>query len=172
MSGLHDQAAVHHRLAVELNESDPWTLVSAALGSAFRSETMIARELADRSAKISLQPTVAQWRYQAMVRYLNGDYGDCLYAAAQAQFSIPNLLAWQAASLVQFGRHAEAKVAADEFFLAVAKNWADAEMLPSRENITKWFLRAFPIKHEDAWVRLRDDLGRAGAPIQGIVFGN
>ena len=35
MSGRYEQAALHHRLAHELNGNDPWTLVSSALGFAF-----------------------------------------------------------------------------------------------------------------------------------------
>ncbi|MGE0766388.1 MAG: BTAD domain-containing putative transcriptional regulator [Hyphomicrobiaceae bacterium] len=170
MTGLHDQAEVHHRLAAELNDSDAWTLISAALGSAFRSETAAARELADRSAKISLQPSPAQWRYAAMVHYLNGDYRECLHATEEAKSSIQNVLVWRAACLVQLDRVSEARAAADEFFAAAARIWARTDIPPLREHIARWFLQAFPIKHEDAWTRLRDDFGRAGAPVEGIRF--
>lgn len=170
MVGLHDQAAVHHRLAVELNDSDPWTLVSAALGSAFRSETATARELITRSAKISLQPSPAQWRYTAMVQYLNGDYLECLRATEKAKSSIQNVLVWRATSLVQLERVSEARMAVDQFFAAAAKIWTRSDVPPTREHIARWFLQAFPIRHEDAWKRLRDDFGRAGAPVEGINF--
>ncbi len=170
MVGLHDQAAVHHRLAVELNDSDPWTLISAALGSAFRSETAIARDLADRSARISLQPSPAQWRYAAMVHYLNRDYNACLHATDKARSSIKNVLVWRAASLVQLDRICEARMAADEFFAAAATIWTRHDVPPSREHIARWFLQAFPIKHADVWTGLRDDFCRAGAPVEGMTF--
>ncbi len=44
MAGRHDRAAVHHEMACELNENDPWTLLSAGVGAAGREEFDRARE--------------------------------------------------------------------------------------------------------------------------------
>ena len=56
----HDLADVHHDLAVELNASDPWTLVSGALGAALRDDTADARRLADHAALVSMSASGIQ----------------------------------------------------------------------------------------------------------------
>ncbi len=170
MAGLHDQAAVHHKLAAELNDSDPWTLLSAAHGFALRTESDTARELADRAAALSLSPTGTQWRYQAMIRYLIDEFDECLAAAVEAEISIKNVLVWKAASLVRLGRVEEATEAADQFFGATADKWINESASPNRQQIARWFMHAFPFKHEYAWARLRDDFSLAGAPLAGLLF--
>ncbi|MGE3918784.1 MAG: hypothetical protein AB7F78_24105, partial [Hyphomicrobiaceae bacterium] len=56
-------------------------------------------------------------------------------------------------------------------FFDIAKDrWQNAELAPSRQNIARWFLHAFPFKSQVAWERLRDGFGRAGAPIEGLEF--
>ena len=170
MAGRHDQAAVHHKLAVELNESDAWTCCSSALGFAFRGDFEQARATGDRALSLAPAPTGLQWRYQAMIRYLTNDFEGCVAAALHAEHSIQNVLVWKAASLVQLGQIADAKAAADEFFEAVTQRWVNPELPPSREAMTRWFLHAFPIKSKDCWERLRDDFGRAGADVTESNF--
>ena len=168
MAGQHDLAAVHHDLAVELNASDPWTLVSGALGAALRDDTADARRLADHAALVSMSASGIQWRYQAMIRYLISDFSGCLSAAARAEHSIQNVLVWKAAALVELGRLDEATEAVEAFFHAAEARWLNEERAPDRRNIAMWFLHAFPFKSQAAWERLRDNFGRAGAPVEGL----
>ncbi|MFV0294944.1 MAG: hypothetical protein ACK5JT_02360, partial [Hyphomicrobiaceae bacterium] len=170
MAGRHDQAGVHHKLAVELNDSDFWTCCSAALGSAFRGEMDDARELAARAERLALVPTSLYWRYLAMVRYLTDEFSAALAAAAHAETSIPNIFVWKAACLVRMGKRQTARQAAERFFTAVKKRWVNPDLPATRENMTRWFLHAFPIKHREVWGRLRDDFGLAGAPVENIEF--
>jgi DNA-binding SARP family transcriptional activator/TolB-like protein len=169
MSGRHEQADIHHRLAYELNENDPWTLVSAALGSAFRGDAKQALELADHALDLSLTPSPAHWRYQAMLRYMCEQYDRSLEAAERAEASIANIYVWKAAALQRLGERAQAKAAADHFFEAISAKWFGAEQ-NTRENIARWFLHAFPIKSQEHWERLRDDFSGAGAPVRGLKY--
>jgi len=167
MSGRYDQAAIHHRLAYELNENDPWTLVSSALGFAFRGECKQARSLADHALELSPTPNGTHWRYQAMVRYMCRDFTGCVDAAEQAESSIQNVYVWKAAALHALGRKDDAKIAASKFFDAVEKRWFGPEV-PSRRLMTRWILHGFPIMLAEDFERLRDDFGGAGAPVEEI----
>ena len=169
MSGHHDQAMSHHALANELNSNDPWTLVSSALGFAFRGDVDRARTLADHALNLSLTPSPAHWRYQAMIRYMTCDYSACLAAAQEAETSIANVFVWKAAALHHLGQIPEAQIATDRFFASVAARWFGPEK-PTREAITEWFLHAFPIARIEDWERLRDDFCGAGAPVEGIRY--
>ena len=169
MSGRHEQADIHHKLAYELNENDPWTLVSAALGSAFRGDARQALELADHALDLSLTPSPAHWRYQAMLRYMCEQYDRSLEAAERAETSIANVYVWKAAALQRLGQSAQAKAAAEHFFAAISAIWFGAEP-NTRANIARWFLHAFPIKSQEHWERLRDDFGGAGAPVRGLKY--
>ena len=167
MSGRFDQAAVHHRLAYELNENDPWTLVSSALGSAFRGEPKEALSLADHALELSPSPNGTHWRYQAMIRYMCHDLAGSINAAEQAESSIQNVYVWKAAALHALGRKEEAAIAAGRFFEAVEKRWFGPEV-PSRRLMTRWILHGFPIMRSEDFERLRDDFGGAGAPVEEI----
>lgn len=105
-----------------------------------------------------------------MIRYLTGDFPGSLAAAANAEASIPNVLVWKAMSLVRTGRHEEAQISVAGFFEAVEKRWTPTDTPATPENMTCWFLHAFPIKQLDDWNRLRDDFGQAGAPVVNTEF--
>jgi DNA-binding SARP family transcriptional activator/TolB-like protein len=168
MSDRHDQAAVHHKLAYELNENDPWTLVSAALGSAFRGEHEQARLLADRALELSPNPSGTHWRYQAMIRYMCRDFVGCIAAAEPAETSIQNVFFWKAAALIALGRKQEAEVAAEKFFTAVEKSWFGPDAPPSKRLMTRWILHGFPIARAEDFEALRRDFGGTGAPVENI----
>lgn len=167
MSGRFEQASIHHRLACDLNENDPWTLVSSALGFAFRGECGQARLLADRALELCPTPSGTHWRYQAMIRYMCNDLAGCVSAAEQAEASIQNVYFWKAAALSALGRKEEAKQAADTFFEAVQKRWFSPEP-PSPGLVARWILHGFPIARVEDFERLRDDFGTAGAPVARI----
>lgn len=169
MCNQHDRAAAHHTLASELNESDPWTLTSCALGSAFRGDRTKAIRLADSALAHSFTPLPAHWRYQAMIRYLCEDYHGCLDASSQAEKSIANVFVWKAAALNHLGRRSEAKQAASRFFSAISGRWFN-QQAATPEAMTRWFLDAFPIAEKESWERLRTDFSGAGAPTDGIRF--
>jgi DNA-binding SARP family transcriptional activator/TolB-like protein len=163
----HQRAAMHHELACELNENDPWTMVSAGLGFAFRGQLDKARAMADQALSLSLTPSAAHWRYQAMIRCICGDNEASVAAAERAGTSVPNVLVWKMAALVQLGRSEGAKAAAEEFFHIVQSRWF-GQTSATREEISRWILHAFPIEPAEIWERLRDGLRHTGAPVDGL----
>jgi DNA-binding SARP family transcriptional activator len=166
MAKLYDQGSIHHGLAKELNENDPWTLVSAALGAAFRGEKERARQLAKEAMTLSLDPSPIHWGYQTQIRFLDADYDGAIEAGRHATI-MPVYGGWRVAALVQRGCLPEARKELEHFFATVRDRWFGA-IQPTPEAMTRWFLHSFPIRYDEDWRRLRDGLGEAGAPVSGL----
>lgn len=164
MSGRFEPAELHFRMACDLNENDPWTLVSSTLGFAYLGDTETAGRLADLALDLDLVPSRAHWGYQSGVRFLCGDYVSCVSAAERAGDAMYYLPAWKAAALSHLGRDEEAEAEAKRFIRTIRENW-HGETEPDDEAITRWLLHCFPIRREDAWQRLREGLLRAGVPV-------
>jgi DNA-binding SARP family transcriptional activator len=166
MAKRYEQGSIHHGLAYELNENDPWTLVSAGLGSAFRGERERARQLAKDAINLSLEPSPIHWGYQTQIRFLDGDYEGAVDAGKQATI-MPVYGGWRVAALVHLGRVGEARAELEHFFETVRSRWF-GETPATTEAMTRWFLHSFPIRDDGDWKRLRNALEEAGAPVKGL----
>ncbi|WP_138466966.1 BTAD domain-containing putative transcriptional regulator [Poseidonocella sp. HB161398] len=166
MNARYAQAAMNYRLAYSLNENDPWTLVSCALGLAYCGELQEAAALEARARETGLDLSPLHWAYRAGVRFICGDYLGCVEAAEAAEDATLYIRGWQAAALANLGRVAEAREEAAHFAELVRDHWA-AETAPSTGNIAAWFLDAFPIRNRDVVSALRDGLARAGLAAPG-----
>ena len=171
MSNQHEQAEIHLRLALELNENDPWTLMSSAMCSAFCGATERARELAEYALRLPLIPSPLQWAYHAAIRFIRGDDSGCVEAARLAGELMPTSRGYLAAALFHLGHKSAATEELRAFFRVFRARWVGQEPA-SDENITRWFLNIFPIRHAKDWERLRDGLAGAGAPIQAALSRN
>ncbi len=74
------EAAPHMELACELNDNDPWTLLSCAHYCAFCGSIEQARLRADQSLALSPAPSHLEWGYHGIIRFLCGDYAGALEA--------------------------------------------------------------------------------------------
>ena len=74
------EAAPHMELACELNDNDPWTLLSCAHYCAFCGSIEQARLRAEQSLALSLAPSYLEWAYHGIIRFLCGDYAGALEA--------------------------------------------------------------------------------------------
>jgi DNA-binding SARP family transcriptional activator len=169
MGQHYDQAEVNLGLAHELNENDPWTVVSSALGFAFCGSLTRASDLAGQSLALSVMPTRAHWGFQATTRFMCSDYRGCIEAANRASDVIPNLPAWKAAALYHLGEHKEASAEYQHFLALAQSKWFGSER-PSNDAVTRWFLHLFPIKQKQDWERLRDGIAGAGAAVHDISY--
>jgi DNA-binding SARP family transcriptional activator len=97
MTGSHHAALSHLDLALDLNENDPWTIISAALGFAFAGETDKARRLVEQTRSFGMRYSRAAQGYISNTLFLIGDYEGSSVAAEVAGDAIINLPAWQAA---------------------------------------------------------------------------
>ena len=79
------EAAPHMELACELNDNDPWTLLSSAHYSAICGSIEDARVRAERSLALSPAPSYLEWAYHGTVRFFCGDYEGTIEACDRAQ---------------------------------------------------------------------------------------
>ncbi len=169
MAGRHDRAAVHHELAVELNDTDSWTLLSAALGAASRAEHERAAELNARSAELCIAPMASHWGYRAQIAFLAGDYESCVETAAAAARGIPSSPGWRIAALGQLGRRDQGRAEMAEFAAFIGERWA-GEGIATEEAVATWFLQLFPFAREQDWAVLRDSFARLGLDVGRARF--
>ena len=164
MNGQFNHAEISYRLAFDLNENDPWTLVSCSLGFAFCGELGKAKALADQALDLGMGASRVHWGYQVCVRFLEGDYERCIEAADRAEDRMFGLPAWKSAALYHLGRHDEAALEAKRFLALVRSRWK-GELNADEETIMRWVLHGYPIRRRQDWERLRDGLRGAGAQL-------
>lgn len=157
MDGHAAVAETHFDQALDLNETNPYTAMSAAQGLAFCGNHDRAAELVKTAT--SLQRTLPAFLqgYRVGVSFLCDDLTGAVDAAEVAEDSISNLRGWKASALWTLGEHAKARQAADAFFDVVAPSWCGPAPA-SKESIHRWFADAFPIQEAVKRARLNDGL--------------
>jgi DNA-binding SARP family transcriptional activator/TolB-like protein len=162
------EAAPHMELACELNDNDPWTLLSCALYCAFCGSIEQAQRRAQQSLALSLAPSHLEWAYHVLIRFLCGDYAGALDAGDRAAGAIRIMPAWRAAVLFHLGQPAMAREEARRFLNGIRSFWVGSSA-PTEETVARWVLQAYPIRVSARWEALRDGLRGAGLPVEGIV---
>ncbi len=168
MSLRENEAGAHMELACELNDNDPWTLLSCAHYDAFCGSIEQARRRADMSLSLSPLPSYLEWSYHGIIRFLCGDYAGAIEACDRAGNGVKILPAWRAATLFHLGRASMAREQAERFLNGIRSFWVGTEP-PRDEVVVRWVLQAHPISVKSRWEALRDGLGGAGLPVDGIV---
>jgi DNA-binding SARP family transcriptional activator/TolB-like protein len=161
------EAAPHMELACELNDNDPWTLLSCALYCAFCGSIEQARLRARQSLALSLTPSYLQWGYHGIIRVLCGDYAGALDACDRAHGVVQILPAWRIAALFHLGQPALAREEAQRFLNGIRSFWVGSAA-PTDEAVARWVLQGHPISVKARWDTLRDGLRGAGLPVEGI----
>lgn len=162
-----NEAAPHMDLACELNDNDPWTLLSSAHYYAFCGSIERARLRAEQSLALSPAPSYLEWGYHGIIRVLCGDYAGAIDAIDRAEGVIKTLPAWRAAALFHFGEVPKAKEQALRFLNVTRSFWVGSEA-PSDQAIVRWLLQAHPISIRSRWEVLRHGLLGAGLPVESI----
>jgi DNA-binding SARP family transcriptional activator/TolB-like protein len=162
------EAAPHMELACELNDNDPWTLLSVAHYYALCGSIEQARRLSEQSLALSPAPPDLGWAYHGTIRFVCGDYAGAIEAIDRAHGAIHILPAWRAAALFHLGQPAMARQEAQRFFNGIRSFWVGSSA-PTDEAVTRWALQAHPISVRSRWETLRDGLGGAGLPVEGIT---
>ena len=161
------EAAPHMELAYELNDNDPWTVLSGAHYSALCGSIEQARSRAERALALSPAPRYLEWAYHCTVRFFCGDYTGAIEACDRAE-GIKILPAWRAASLFQLGYATQAQEEIQRFVNGLRSFWVGSSV-PTDEAIARWVLQAHPIGVKERWEILRHSLRGAGLPVDGIV---
>lgn len=168
MASHHDLAELHHGLAGELNENDPWTATSVALGFAMRGQHDQARQAAERSIGFGSGLGPQHWSYHLQVRFMTGDYAGSIAAAQPAGDVIPTSAAWKIAALGHLGSREEAMVETQRYLTRIRDAWfGDAPA--TDENIACWTMHCFPIKRREDWEHFRDGLAAGGLQVSRLA---
>jgi tetratricopeptide (TPR) repeat protein len=162
------EAAPHLELACELNDNDPWTLLSVALYCAFCGSIEQGQQLAAKSLALSPAPPYLGWAYDGVIRFLGGDYAGAIEAIDRAHGAIHILPAWRAAALFHLGQPGMARDEARRFLNGIRSFWVGSSA-PTDEAVARWVLQAHPISIRSRWEALRDGLRGAGFPVEGII---
>jgi DNA-binding SARP family transcriptional activator/tetratricopeptide (TPR) repeat protein len=162
------EAEPHMELACELNDNDPWTLLSCAMYCAYCGSIGQARLRAEQALALSPAPSYLEWSYHGIVRFLCGDYAGALEACDRAHGVVQILPAWRAAALFCLGEPALARVEAQRFVNGIRSFWVGSSA-PTDEAVARWVLQGHPISVGERWEALRDGLRGAGLPVGGIV---
>ncbi len=166
LNGDHDSAVQTFRIGCELNENDPWTLVSSSLGFAYCGEVTEAIQLGEHMVELGLGVTPLHWAYNAGVRFMAHDFAGAAIAAQRGTGATYYITAWQAAALAHTGRMDDARRVLARFFAQIRGLWSGPDA-PTEGAMTAWLLHCYPIRSHDAWAALRDGLAFAGAPVPG-----
>lgn len=161
------EAVPHLELACELNDNDPWTLLSSAACYAFSGSIDQARYWSEQSRALSPATPYLAWGYHGIIRMLCGDYAGALEAIDRAEGLIKTLPAWRAAALFHIGQPELAREEAQRFLNGIRSFWVGSSA-PTDEAITRWALQAHPISVRERWEALRDGLRGAGLPVDSI----
>lgn len=170
LAGNFSNAEMHVSLAIELNENDPWTMVSAGLFHAFTAKPERARDLVGHSARLVVNPTPMHWVYVSTASYLCGDYRECISASRQSGDAVWSNVAWRAAAQAQLGQVTEARTELRRFVDGLRPQWKGDEPA-TEQDMFRWLLHLYPIQHRAEWERLRAGLASAGAPVEGTSHG-
>jgi DNA-binding SARP family transcriptional activator/TolB-like protein len=168
MAFRETEAPPHMELACELNDNDPWTLLSCAQYSASCGSIEQARLRADQSLALSPAPSHLEWAYHGAIRFLCGDYAGALAACDRAHGATHLLPAWRAAALFRLGQPVMAREEAQRFLNGIRSFWVGSSA-PTDEAVACWALQAHPISIRSRWETLRDGLRGAGLPVEGIA---
>lgn len=164
MNARYSEASMRFRMAHSLNENDPWTLVSSALGLAYCGEVEAAFAQESQVEQLGLDLSPLHWAYRAGVRFIHADFDGCVRAAEQAENATLYIGGWHAAALAHAGRQQEAEAKAAQFCKLVARYW-DGDRVPEAAEVTAWFLDAFPIREGAVKATLEAGLAKAGMPL-------
>ena len=164
----HTEAAPYMEQACELNDNDPWTLLSSAAYCAFCGSIDRGRLLAEQSLALSPAPSHLGWAYHGIIRVLCGEYASALEAFDRAEGILKTLPAWRVAALFHLGQSDLARQEAQRFLNGIRSFWVGS-IAPTDEAVVRWVLQAHPIIVAARWEILRDGLRGAGLPVEGIV---
>jgi DNA-binding SARP family transcriptional activator/TolB-like protein len=162
------EAAPHMELACELNDNDPWILLSSAHYCAFCGSIEQARLRAEQSLALSPAPSYLGWGYHGIIRVLCGEYAGAIEAIDRAEGVLKTLPAWRAAALFHLGQADMAREEAQRFLNGIRSFWVGSSA-PTDEAVVRWVLQAHPISVSARWEILRDGLRGAGLPVEGIA---
>lgn len=169
LGGRFEEALRYFDSATELNENDPWTIVSTAQGYAFCAEYERAQSLVAVASELGLSINQLHCAYQVGTKFLYGDYQGAVDSAESAGDVISNVRAWKTAALSHLELFDRAIDEGQKFLEINRSNWHGIAASPDDEEIVEWLLHCFPIRSVEHWNLLRVGLEKAKLPVPASV---
>ncbi len=169
LQGNFEAAERQHKQALELNNNDPWTVISVAHGLAFYGRRAEALRHAMQLRELGMITSPIYWSYYIGIMFLCGDYQGVIEAYPHFTSGYPGAEVWYIASLAHQGKLEEAGKQLRVMEQYISDRWVGMND-PSRGEIASWLGQCFPINDPEGWMRLRDGLSRAGLllPLQPL----
>jgi DNA-binding SARP family transcriptional activator len=161
MNDEFDQAIHYFRIAVDINDNDLLTLISAAQGLCYAGEKTMSIELADRATQVGRGGDVMHWAYVACIQFHNDNYVEALKAIERCGDGAFFVFGMRTAILAQSGNVSAAQTAASVFEKRIRDAWYGKQK-PTPRNIRAWFSQIFPIRMLADRERLETGLDKAG----------
>ncbi len=165
LSGRFEEALRYFDSANEINENDPWAIISTAQGYAFCDETDTAKMLVDTANEFNLPLSQLQSGFHVGTKFLCGDYQGAVESAEIAGDIISNVLGWKTSALWHLGRKDEARAEGQRFLKLHKKRWYGTNKTPTDDEIGDWILHCFPIRSVEKWLLFRTGLENAGVSV-------
>ncbi|MEP5758707.1 MAG: BTAD domain-containing putative transcriptional regulator [Litoreibacter sp.] len=146
MRNEHDHAEFHFRQALDLNATNPFTLVSSAQGLAFCGKIDHAFELIEDASRLQSAFPKFLNGYLVGINFLNGRYKESVVASRRAGNAISNLLGWEASALWHLGNHVDASETARRMVDILRPTWIYPSG-PTHDSLSEWFIDSFPIRN-------------------------
>lgn len=156
-----EQAEVQHRQALELNDNDPWTALSAAHGLAYYGHREEALAIAYRHRKNGLLTSPLHWSYFVGITCLCGDHAASIAAFRYLSDGYLGVEAWYVAALALTGEDEEARAQARHLKQRVTDRWVLPQP-PDDADIARWIGNCFPISSPRTWDEIHQGLSSAG----------
>lgn len=169
LGGRFEEALRYFDSATELNENDPWTIISTAQGYSFCAQYQRAKLLVEEANELGLSFNQLHCAYQVGTKFLYGDYQGAVDSAESAGDVISNVRAWKTAALAHLELFDSAIEEGQKFLAVNRSNWHGSKANPHDEEIVDWLLHCFPIRSGDKWDLLRAGLEKAQLPIAASV---
>jgi len=163
--GQHEASELHFDLARDLNDLDPWTLISVAQGYAFLGLADKAKKFAEAGLANSVEPKPLHWSYLAGIRFFIEEFDGALEAAQRAGNIVAANGSWRAAALARMGRVEDARRETEACLSEIRSRWKGPPS-PDDAEITRWILHLFPIRRTSHREMLRSSLMEAGFPVE------
>jgi DNA-binding SARP family transcriptional activator/TolB-like protein len=120
----YDSAEFHFQLAVDLNPSNPNTVISAASGAMFSGAHDQATRLAARAFELNPLPPDWYYAYRAQIAFITRDLHGCVEDVARAHDVLPSIRMWAAAAFAQLGEPDLARAELEACHAEVRRCWA------------------------------------------------
>lgn len=157
----YEQAHYYFEMALRLNDHDPFTLISAAMGFCYAGDKSNALRVAQQALDVSGGGEPIHWAYHACIRFYLNDLDGAHEAAMLAQGSAHFLGGMHSAILARSGQIEAAQALVKDYCAGMKNNWYSAKAA-NRANIRRWLIASFPISQAADREKLETALDTAG----------